>query len=259
MARKHTHPPRSQKQAREMKLYGANACAAVWKLRREDIIRAYVLSSDKQNWGEMLRWCAQQRRAYHLVEAEELERVSGSLHHEGICMLVRERPPLTEAALLRQLEAERAPVLLVFLDDVGNPHNVGAILRSAAHFSVAAVLVHESAEVSLAGAASRVAEGGAEVVPLVRLKDASHFLTRLRKLDFALFATSSHAKRSLFDAPLPKRAVLLLGAEGEGLSPKLRKLADHDIVIPGSGAVESLNVACAVTVMLGEWWRANRR
>jgi tRNA G18 (ribose-2'-O)-methylase SpoU len=53
--------------------------------------------------------------------------------------------------------------------------------------------------------------------------------------------------------------VLLLGAEGEGLSPKLRKLADHDIVIPGSGSVESLNVACAVTVMLGEWWRVNRR
>ncbi len=242
--------------AREVKIYGENACRALWERRRDDIIRVYVLGDLKGQWGSLLKWCASQRRAYHLVESEEMERVSGSQHHEGICLLVRERSSLSEQQLPEILTGS-APKILVYLDGVDNPHNVGAILRVCAHFSVSAVLVPAKSKISLSGSTCRVAEGGAEVVPIISVQSVSKTLQTLRSANFKILATSSHTNHSLFDQKLHGNVLIFFGSEGQGLSAELLKLADSTIAVPGSGSVESLNVACASSVILGEWWRQN--
>jgi TrmH RNA methyltransferase len=138
---------------------------------------------------------------------------------------------------------------------VGNPHNFGAILRSAAHFGVAAILQSQDSTLAVSGAAARVAEGGAECVPLVRMGERTQALAQLRAAGFQLGATVVRGGEDLFATPLPQRLVYVMGAEGEGMDPQLAAACDLRLSIPGSGAVESLNVAAATAVFLAEWQR----
>jgi TrmH RNA methyltransferase len=155
--------------------------------------------------------------------------------------------------LLQALGA--GPRLLLWLDGVGNPHNFGAVLRSAAHFGVAGVLLPRGSTLTLSGAAARVAEGGAEAVPVVLLDSNEDALAALQAAGFAIAATLPRGATSVYEAQLPQRLVLVFGAEGEGLQPGLVRATSMQLAIPGSGRVESLNIANAVGVMLGEWWR----
>jgi TrmH RNA methyltransferase len=141
----------------------------------------------------------------------------------------------------------------LWLDGVGNPHNLGAILRSAAHFGVGAVLLPKHSTLALSGAAARVAEGGADAVPFVRLGREDNSIAQLHGAGFKLAATVVRGGSDLFKAAMPQRVVYVLGAEAEGMSPDLAKACDLRLSIPGSGAVESLNVASATAVLLSQW------
>ena len=144
---------------------------------------------------------------------------------------------------------------LIWLDGVGNPHNLGAVLRSAAHFGAAAVLLPEDSTLGLSSAAVRVAEGGAEVVPLLRLEDSAAAISMLHDAGFVLCATLPRDGVDLYAEALPDRAVFVFGAEAAGMRDQTIAHCDRRLRIPGSGKVESLNIANAVGVVLAEHWR----
>ncbi len=240
----------------EHKITGVNAVRAVFDMRASDIIRVYLLESRIQTFSPLLKWCAAEKRAYHVVEKEELDRVSSSIHHEGICALVRARPTLSLDALLTRLRKEKGPQILLALDGVANPNNLGALVRSAAHFGCRAILYRpESSETGFSSAMARVAEGGLEHVELVSLLRLAPAMPRLRDLGFVIAATSGRASTSVYEADLPERVVLILGAEDLGVSKELLSLASLRLQIPGTGRVESLNVSAAGAVFLSEHQR----
>jgi len=164
------------------------------------------------------------------------------------------KPQPTLAQLLAALPATQ-PACLLLLDGVGNPHNFGAVLRSAAHFGVAGVLLPKDSTLTLSGAACRVAEGGAEAVPVVSLDDTPQATQALLGAGFALAATLPRAAQSLYATALPARTVFVLGAEREGMQHGLVERSTLRLNIPGTGKVESLNIANAVGVLLSEHWR----
>src|SRR5690606_16721928 len=127
------------------------------------------------------------------------------------------------------------------------------ILRTAAHFGIGAILLPKDGSLSLSGAAARVAEGGAEAVPFVRLGRTGNALAQLRGDGFQLAATVVRGGADVFAVPLPDRLVYVLGAEAEGMDRTLVEACDLRLSIPGSGAVESLNVAAATAVLLAAW------
>lgn len=241
----------------EERIYGLQACLAVFRHRPQDVRKVYIDRERIPDVKELLRHCAKAGLAYKIVGAEDLERLTRSLHHEGIAL--QARPPRVRAVgeWLAGLEPQSGPVALLWLEHVRDPHNVGAILRSAAHFGARAVLLAgESAPRSAAWL--RTAEGGAEVVEIVRVEDEPEALAALRAAGFAVLATSSHTRDDLYDSPLPARVVWLLGAEREGLSSGLQRAADQVLCISGTGAVESLNVATAAALLLAEHRRQHR-
>jgi TrmH RNA methyltransferase len=192
-----------------------------------------------------------------VVASEDLERLARSQHHEGVVfdVLPRAEPELDD--WLKTVPA--GPLQLVWLVGVGNPHNFGAMLRAAANFGVAAVLLAATARLGVSGAAARVAEGGAEVVPVVRHAAEDQTMLALRRAGFTVIATSSRGAGSLHSQTLPQRVCWMMGAEGEGLPGDLLAAADRVVAIPGTGAVESLNVAGALAVLLSEHWRQHQR
>ncbi|MFZ5724124.1 MAG: tRNA/rRNA methyltransferase [Pseudomonadota bacterium] len=240
--------------AREVRLYGINACRAFVARRRDRVIRGYFTEAvGRRHFATLMKWLAQQRLAYHLVTEAELERISGSAHHEGVCLLVRSEPARAAEDWLREHRRVRRSCLLA-LENVGNPHNLGAILRSAAHFGVGAVLVPD-ARVLAGGAALRTAEGGAEHVEVLDAASFARTVQDFRAAGWRVVTTSSHAGSDLYRVTLPEKCLLLFGEESSGLSTALLGSGDLAVRIPGTGNVESLNVSVAVGVLLGEWWR----
>ena len=149
------------------------------------------------------------------------------------------------------------PVCVLLLEGVTNPHNFGAILRVAAHFGGAAVVQcgAEEAQPRLSAAVCRTAEGAAEQIPVIQVGDARSAVERLRRCALQVVATSSHATTSVYARGMPRRCLLLLGSEADGLSKELADAADIVVSIPGTGWVESLNVACATAVLMAEFRR----
>lgn len=237
--------------ATELRLHGLNAVLAV-HARRPEALRKLWLREDRiPDLQPLLKWCVANRVGYRVVEDEDLRKLAASTHHEGVVADVLRAEPLPLTRWLADLPA--GPCCLLWLDGVGNPHNVGAILRSAAHFGVAAVLLPKDAPTVMSGAAARVAEGGAEATPFVRMGRSDNAIAQLRGAGFRIAATVVRGGTDAFSTTLPDRLVYVLGAEGEGMDPALAGACDLRLSIPGTGAVESLNVSAATAVLLAAW------
>jgi TrmH RNA methyltransferase len=249
-----TEMPR-KRNADEMRLYGLNACLALFAKRPHDLRKVYLLESRLGDLKAVLAWCVQKKLGYRVVQTSDLDKLTGTPHHEGVCFDVRRLAPVSLSTLLQMVPRPPQPCLLLWLDGVGNPHNVGAVLRSAANFGVHGVLMPTESIVGLSGSAYRVAEGGAESVALAQFSPGEDVLGALRNFEFQVAATVVREGESLYAARLPKRIVFVLGTESVGLRSNLIARADLHITIPGTGAVESLNVAASAAVLLGEYYR----
>ncbi len=253
-ARSAEHADRGESAGRpsrdEVRWYGFNAVLATFAQRPEAIRKVYVSGSRLRDAADLLKWCADNRIGYRVVDDADLERLTKSQHHEGLVADVLPLPVLDLQEWLDSAPSDRD--CAIWLDGVGNPHNLGAILRSAAHFGASALLLPPArAAQGVAGAAARVAEGGAEHVRLVALRERPiDNLTILRRHDYRALATVVEGGTNLFRAEMPAKTVWMLGAEGEGMDRSLAELADAQISIPGTGNVESLNVANAAAVLL---------
>ncbi len=234
----------------ETKIYGRHACQALFEKRKEDIVRVLFTEKGKDGFGELMKHCAEEHKPYRIVPQEELEKFSGARHHEGICMVAWPR----ETRSLEHILGDPGSGLILALDKVSNPHNIGTLLRTSAHFGVRAVLLGGALR-RLSAAAYRTAEGAAETVDVFFDEDLEDVLDYCKESGFTVCATSSHQGKSLYKTKLPERCVIVLGAERDGLSSKLFQKADTLLSIPGSSAVESLNVASSAAVFLAEHWR----
>jgi len=248
-------PPAIPERTPELRLYGLNAVRAAFARRPEAMRKLYLLESRIPQLQPLLKWCVAHRIGYRVVEDTDLEKLAASTHHEGVVADVQREEPQSLTAWLRSLPS--GPQCALWLDGVGNPHNLGAILRSAAHFGACAMLLPKHSTMTLSGAAARVAEGGAEHVPFVRLGREDNAIAQLHGAGFVLAATVVRGGADVFAATLPQRLVYAIGAEGEGMDPKLAALCDLRLSIPGSGTVESLNVAAATAVLLAQWRRGS--
>lgn len=243
---------------RETKYHGMAACLAIWKHRPKDIIRVYLEKQRLEELADLLKWAAAQRKAYHIVENDDLERLTETTHHQGVCVLARERPVMSFDNWIHHLAQDRADQLVVYLDGVENPHNLGAILRSCAHFGVRYLLGQEGRLPRLSPSACRVAEGGAELVDLVYLQRPVPQLRQLKELGFSLLTTVAAKGVPLYGYTFPPRTIVAMGAETQGVSAAIQQISDVSLCIPGTGRVESLNVSVAFAVMAGEYFRQCR-
>ncbi len=250
----HTNSPRPRRDE-ELRLHGVNACLAAFAKRPQDLRKVWLTEANIPAFKPVLAWCVKHRIGYRVVEADEIGKLTASGHHEGVCFAMRRGEAPTLAAVLKTIGADE-PALLLWLHGVGNPHNLGAILRSAAHFGVRAALLSDAS--GLSPAAYRVSEGGAEAMLCVSIGDVGAALKQFRAADFRLAATTVRGGQSLYAQPLPSRLVLLLGAEQTGLPQHLLDAADLRLRIPGTGAVESLNVSVAGALLVAEWARVHR-
>lgn len=185
-----------------------------------------------------------------IMARDDLARLlpSGAVH-QGIATLV---DPLADIDLDDFLQTLVGPAVVLVLDQVNDPQNIGAILRSAAVFGVAAVIVQARHAPGESGALAKAASGALEIVPMVRAVNLARALDGLKECGFWCVALDVQAPKPLRGEDMAERAALVLGAEGAGLRQLVRAHCDLVSRIPTRGAIASLNVANAAAVALYE-------
>ncbi|PTX95577.1 RNA methyltransferase [Opitutus sp. ER46] len=239
----------------ELKLCGLATVRARFARDAGSIQRLFFDYATGRKVGLMCKALASARKVYRCVEPAELEKIAGTVHHGGIVAVVA-APKLEApgAADLKNWAAKRTPVLL--LDRIGNAHNLGAIARSAGFFGVSHIVIPEHPQAALPSeAAYRVAEGGMEAVTVHRVKDLATFARSLATAGFDVVGAATRGGRpEAASRSSAKPVALVLGNEEHGLSPEMSAACSRLVTIPGSGAIESLNVSTAAAVLLWEFF-----
>ncbi len=227
-------------------IFGVRACLAIAERRPEDIKRVLYDESNLHQIGALLKATAAQRRPYRQVGAEDLRRVAKTVHHEGVVVVAAHKPMELFADAVSSLPED---AVIIALDGVDNPHNQGAIIRSAAWFGAHAVLVVQEGR-TLNPAAVRVSQGGAECLRCMTTQSLESSLDLLKARSFAIIGAEQKSKTSAFAHNYSGPTVLVMGNERDGLSAGVRDKCTAEVSIPGSGQIESLNVSVAAGVLM---------
>jgi 23S rRNA (guanosine2251-2'-O)-methyltransferase len=188
-----------------------------------------------------------------LFSRDELgQRLPAGAVHQGIAALVA---PLEDPQLEDLLAKCGDNALVLALDQVTDPHNVGAILRSAAAFGVAGLVVTERHAPADTGVLAKAASGALEIVPLVRAVNLARTLDQLKEAGFWLYGLDEKGDAAIGDLDLAGRACIVLGAEGEGLRRLTAEKCDRLVTIPTDARLAALNVSNAAAIAAYEWAR----
>jgi 23S rRNA (guanosine2251-2'-O)-methyltransferase len=182
----------------------------------------------------------------------DLDLKAPGLRHQGVLAYVPERAFDAEDLLYRPAEPQH---LLLVLDGVQDPHNLGACLRTAEAVGVTAVIIPKDRSTGLTAVARKAAAGAAERVPLVAVTNLARTLARLKELGYWVTGLAGEAQETVFDVDLTGPVALVMGAEAEGLRRLTRDSCDRLVRIPMRGKIESLNVSVAAAVCLYEAFR----
>lgn len=232
---------------------GLHAVGAILRHRPQDVLEIWVLEqrarSGEPRLEALIGQAAEIGIAPQPAKREALERKAGP-RHQGVVARARPRQPGNENDLMARLEGREAPLVLA-LDGVTDPHNLGACLRSADAVGVDAVLVPRRHSAGLTAVACRSAAGAAESVPYFEVGNLVRTLTALAERGLRILGAAGEAGAvDIFGLSRSGGLVLVMGAEGGGLRRLTREACDQLVSIPMHGEVESLNVSVATAVML---------
>jgi 23S rRNA (guanosine2251-2'-O)-methyltransferase len=193
------------------------------------------------------------RRRVHRVwrapetPAEELERQCGSPDHQGVVAEVDPYPYADAAALLRS-EGE----LLIVLDQVQDPRNLGAVCRSAEAAGAAAVVIPERRSAEVTAVVCKASAGAVEHLAVARVRNLADWLAEAKRAGYWIWGADAQAENTPWDVDLSGQTVLVMGGEGKGLRPRVADACDGLIALPQRGRVGSLNVSAAAAALLFE-------
>ncbi len=202
--------------------------------------------------SELLRLAESQGLSVQSMDGRRLEQLVGGTHHQGVVASCVPSRVLGEQDLLQRLDASPGPPLLLVLDGVTDPHNLGACLRTADAAGVLAVVAPRDRAVGLTPTVRKVASGAAETLPFVQVTNLSRTLAALKERGIWVAGTDDAAEQALHESDLRGPLALVMGAEGRGLRRLTRERCDFLLRIPMLGTVESLNVSVATGVCLYE-------
>lgn len=200
---------------------------------------------------ELAQWAQESRIPVTWMSKIDIERMVGAVHHQGMVAQCSRQGPKSEAWLLDDLgKDDSRPLLLLILDGVKDPHNLGACIRTANAFGAAAVIIPKDRAVGLTDAVHKTACGATAVTPLVQVTNLARTLRELKERRVWLAGLDMAGGQSIADLDAGNRVGVVMGGEEEGLRRLTREQCDFLAHIPMRGSVESLNVSVAAAIAM---------
>ena len=240
-------------------VFGIHSVRTLLQQRPQRVARV-ALQKDREDARvrEVQQLAEQRGIAVEWRSPTELDALAGGQRHQGVLAQVHAIESLGEGALDTLLDQTSAAPLLLVLDGVQDPHNLGACLRTAEAAGVTAVIAPRDRAAGLSPTVRKVASGAAEIVPLIQVVNLARTLRWLQQRQVWIVGTDDQAPKTLYEVDLKGPMALVLGAEGAGLRRLTREGCDVLVRIPMQGVVESLNVSVATGVALFEAARQRR-
>jgi 23S rRNA (guanosine2251-2'-O)-methyltransferase len=236
------HPKNPSK---EQLVMGVHAIQELLRYAPEKIVRIYTLASKK---GELLALCEKKKIPLSFVSLDQLTKMVGSDSHQS---LVAQIVPRKFLDVREFLEEEQDPCFVLMLDQIFDPQNFGALLRSAECFGVSAVAWSKNRGSDLTAVAAKTSCGASELMPLIKVSNLATSVDEFKEAGFEIVAALlDPSSESAFSFSYAPKTVLIVGSEGEGIQPLIRKKADRSIYLPMAGKIQSLNVAQATAALL---------
>ncbi len=234
------------------KIYGVHAVEALLRHHPKRVKQIWLSEGRSEPRVQaLLELAAQNRVAVGQAERRELDAwVEGV--HQGVVADVSPSQVWGEAMLEELLDRTESVPLLLVLDGVTDPHNLGACLRTADAAGALAVIVPKDKSATLTAAVRKVACGAAEVIPLVAVTNLARTLEKLQQRGLWIVGTAGEAEQELYQHDMTGPTVLVMGAEGKGMRRLTREHCDYLVKLPMAGSVSSLNVSVATGVCLFE-------
>lgn len=236
-------------------VFGIHALTALVERAPERMLELFVA---KGREDDKVHYIVNQARRFGIsvqfVQRKVLDDKAQSPQHQGVLARVQAAPTLNEGDLDQLLQTTEQPFLLV-LDGVTDPHNLGAVLRTADAAGVDGVIVTKDKAVSLNATVRKVACGAAEVVPLFQVTNLARTLRELQDNHVWVIGTAGEAEQVIYEVNMPAAVALVMGAEGSGMRRLTRETCDELIKLPMLGSVSSLNVSVATGICLYEIMR----
>ena len=240
-------------------VYGLHAVRAVLARRPADVLRLSIAAARDDARSRELRELAAGRGVKVVAVAPAaLDAETGGAAHQGFVAEVRPSVPLDENSLLDLLAAQTREALVLVLDGVSDPHNLGACLRTADAAGATAVVAPRDRAASLTPTVRKVAAGAAETVPFAQVTNLSRALRDMKQAGLWIGGTAGDGEKSIFEADLAGPLAIVMGSEGRGLRRLTRENCDFTMSLPMQGAVASLNVSVAAGIALYEALRQRR-
>lgn len=219
-----------------------------------DRIKKLIIDSKRQDerLQKLLKQAVQLGIPIEAHDKQKLEKLLGSATHQGIAAECVDRKKLTEDDLELLLSKLEKPPFLLILDEVQDPHNLGACLRTADAAGVHAIIAPKDNSVGVTAITEKVASGAAETVPFMQVTNLARTMRSLQERNIWLYGLAGEATQNLYQAKLTGAIALVLGAEGSGLRQNTQKHCDALYSIPMLGFVSSLNVSVAAGICMFE-------
>jgi TrmH RNA methyltransferase len=241
--------PAKPRRSDALRVAGLAAVSALFQQAPERVERLFFLPDLGRAVGRYCQALGRAHKPYRQVDAEDLARIAGTAMHGGVVALAKPRPVIAFDPAEAATWAATVP-LLVVLDGIGNPHNLGAIARTAAFLGIDRLVISDDpAQAGPSDAAYRVAEGGLEFVQVLRASALPSTLQQLKPA-YRVVGTALGRGRKPEAMPRDRAIALVLGNEERGLSPATLHACDEVVTIPGSGWVQSLNVAATAAILM---------
>lgn len=238
--------------AREI-VCGFHAVGSAIRRAPDTVIQLWIDSSRHDSRVTKLAVEAQQAGVNTIsTDKSNLDQKSGGLRHQGVLAEIRSSEHQDESALYRRLELHEHQPLLLVLDQVQDPHNLGACLRTAEGAGVDAVVLPKDGAAPVNQTVRRVAAGAADRIPVYYVTNLSRCLESLKKMGVWITGAAEEGDSDLYDLHFNGSTAIVMGAEGKGLRRLTREHCDQIVRIPMAGAVSSLNVSVATGVILFE-------
>lgn len=234
-------------------IYGLHSVTALLTQSAHQAYTLYVQRDiTNKKVKDLVQLAKEQGISVEMLDKNKLDKLTEEGNHQGLAIRVKAKELGTEAQLFDLLDSLEHPPFLLLLDEIQDPHNFGACLRSAAGAGVDAVIITKARTVQLTPIVRKVASGAAEVLPIFAVTNLSRCMRELQQKGVWLMGASAHESKSIYDTDLKGPLGIVMGNEGNGLRRLTAEHCDVLINIPMTGAVESLNVSVATAVCLFE-------
>ena len=232
-------------------LYGFHAVTEALQSPSRVIERLWLAKLDGR-FFPLTRLAKERHIPFSVETRDRLDRLAGDRHHQGVVANVAAKQYVEAEELLDAADQRNTPSLLVVLDQIQDPHNLGAIIRTVDGAGGHGIVIPKHRAVGLTAGVAKASAGALEHVPIARVANTGKFLEQCQKRCLTTIALEAEATTTYSDVNLTESLVLVFGSEGEGIRPIVLKKCDEHVRIPMLGKINSLNVSVAVAVMLFE-------